>query len=277
MLAWLGCCDPEAVDEGEPTLGLVAAHSEGGVDYGTRETHAVLGSDCRLNRPVVIAWREPNAPWKDQPRGLGPSLVDPSAVSVEGDLIVGRTRLRHPGERSCGFEPWQLAPFRRYGLCRTSARPSDLLPARILAIGPRRWLFALGRSRLRACLGGRRRSCRLRAYPEARRRSSGLDPLFFGGKRRLVSRGEQAHPEDPGKYGETQERKGCCDRDSSMPGVLPMRPGGLPRFNSNRSRPGIIRQRSAGPCSEIGVYENEFRTDRPGGGLSGLQDRSDRE
>jgi hypothetical protein len=61
-----------------------------------------------------------------------------------------------------------------------------------------------------------------------------------------------------------------------MPGGLPTVPGGLPRFNSDRSRPGMIRQRSAGPCSEIGVHKDELGTDRPGGGLRGLHDGSDR-
>ena len=96
------------------------------------------------NRPAVIAWREPNAPWKGQPRGLGPRLVDPPAVSEEGDLVVGRTRLRHPGERPRGFELRHLAPSRRYGLySRTSPWAAQLLRARILAL----------RARPAACLG----------------------------------------------------------------------------------------------------------------------------
>ena len=46
-------------------------------------------------------------------------------------------------------------------------------------------------------------------------------------------------------------------------------PRGFARFNSDRSGPGIIRQRSAGPCSEIGVHKDELGTNRPGGGLLG--------
>ena len=123
-------------------LGLVAAHSEGGVDYGIRETHAVLGSDCRLNRPAVIAWCEPNAPWKGQPRGLGPRLVDPPAVSEEGDLVVGRTRLRHPGERPRGLELRQPCAFPAvralqpdFSLGRPTSSCADSCPGRGRPLG----------------------------------------------------------------------------------------------------------------------------------------------
>jgi hypothetical protein len=247
---------------------LAAAYSERGVDYWIREPYAVLDPERRPDRPAVVACREPNTAWESQPRDARPRLVDAPAVSKKDNLVVSRTRLRHPGKRPRGSEQWQLAPSRRYRLShRTFPCAARPLRARTLS---------LGRGRLLAYLGGRRRNGWVRAYAGGSRRSRGQGPLAFGGKRGLVSRWKQAHTEDPDKCGETQKRKRCRDRDSPVPGGLPTVPGGLPRFNPDRRGPGIIRQRGAGPCSEIGVHKDELGTNRPDCGLLGLHDGSDR-
>ena len=179
-------------------------------------------------------------------REARPCLVEAPGCSEKDNLVAGRSRLRHPGERPRGSEPWQLALPDGAGF-RTDLRA----PAPSCADS------CCGRGRLRAYLGRRRRSGRPRAYPSGSRRSCGQNcwPSAANVGWSLVgSRLTRRIPTSAAKL---------KNENAAATGILrcrglPTMPGRLPRFDSNRSRSGIIRQRSAGPCSEIGVHKDEL-------------------
>lgn len=187
-----------------------------------------------------------------EPRWPDPRPIEHPAVPEKGHLVEGCRRLPGPRERSSGLEARLLAAFRRRWapgrrtcLGLGTRRPLGARPGTFLGHGLSSgllrsglWLRATRRRRLRS-----RRRGRLR-----RRRRDGV-----GGKGRPVNRAKRHQAEDHERY-EEKKRPDEWARDQPAPAARRW------RLDPDGARPRILGQRGPGLRAEIGVDEDELRT-----------------